>query len=72
MKLRATRIFLMAGTATLLLAMPAHAQVATPVGAGDPAALGLMRKNDRLILSERIEDERDRLDRVRTMLESLV
>ncbi|WP_116090833.1 TRCF domain-containing protein [Sphingomonas crusticola] len=40
--------------------------------AGDPDGLGLVAKNDRLILQERIEDEHARLHRVREVLEAMV
>jgi transcription-repair coupling factor (superfamily II helicase) len=40
--------------------------------AGDPDALGLVVKNDRLILPEKIENEVRRLDRVRTLLEAIL
>ena len=39
--------------------------------AGDPAAAGLVAKGDRLLLAERIEDARERLDRLRDVLEAL-
>jgi transcription-repair coupling factor (superfamily II helicase) len=38
---------------------------------GDPAAAGLVAKGDRLLLAERIEDARERLDRLRDVLEAL-
>ncbi|MBB5715268.1 helicase-related protein [Sphingomonas aerophila] len=61
-----------AGIARVDAGPAAIALTPRPEFAGDWAAAGLTQKGDRLLLSERIEDAAERLERVRTLLDELV